>query len=502
MDVVLQVEYRAVAPEIAVAAAVCVVLLVDLAVRRHPSSRVIAGPLSLVATLVALVLLMANRGHTPTATLGDMFVLDDFAVVVKVLFLAVAAFTIVVSIPPLRGHRYEGEYYVLLLSSVLGTLLMASSRDLLMLFVSLELVSAPAFVLAGLRKRNARSNEAAMKFFLIGVLSAGLLVYGISLVYGFTGSTNLEAIATALTSGLQVAGVTPEPLLLTGLVFIIAGFGFKVSAVPFHFWAPDTYEGSPVPLAAFLSVASKAAGFVGLLLILLIGFPALADSWAPIVGAIAAATMVLGNVLALRQRHLIRLLAYSSVAHAGYMLIPLAIIRPHVGAPMAGTNSAAVQSLVVYLFIYAIMNMGAFGVAIAISKQYPTLLIRDLAGLGRRAPLHAMGLALFVISLGGIPPLAGWFAKFVVFLGAVNAGSTLGVVLAAIMVVFSVVSLYYYVGVVRSLYLQPAQEEGAVSTSKTVGIAVAAMVAAVLFFGVFPEPLASLGEAAKIALCC
>jgi NADH-quinone oxidoreductase subunit N len=489
----LRIDYAALAPEIVVAGAACLILLADLALRGR--LRVLNAWFAFGSMLLALLLTGRMLGSGTRSTLAGLFVLDDFAIVLKLFFLAVAAFVLWISIPPMRGHRYEGEFVFLLLCSVLGTLLMPSSRDLLMLFIALELVSAPAFVIAGLRKLNPRSNEAALKFFIFGVLSAGVLVYGISLVYGFAGSTSLQKInATA------AAQSTTEPLLVLGLLFIVAAFGFKVSAVPFHFWAPDTYEGAPIPLAAFLSVASKAAGFVGLLFVLLLGFPSLANVWAPLVGGIAIATMTVGNVVALRQRHLVRLLAYSSIGHAGYMLIPLAVIGSGSGRAVGVRNEQLIRSLVIYLLVYAVMNLGAFTVAIGASKQYPNLLIRDLSGFGRRAPLPAIAMAGFLISLGGIPPFAGWFAKFAVFIAAIQAGSTLGVVLAVAMVVNSVISLYYYVGVVRVMYLQDPEDEGAVSFPRPLTVATAGALIGVIAFGVYPEPFARLAEAARLAL--
>lgn len=490
----MQVDYGALAPEIVITAAACVILVLDLALRGR--QRVLGNQLALASVIVAFVFSALTLREPPTVTLGGMFVLDHFAVVMKLVFLAATAFVIWVSIPPMRGHRYEGEYAFLLLCSLLGCLLMPSSRDLLMLFVSLELVSAPAFVIAGLRKINPRSNEAALKFFIFGVISAGVFVYGISLVYGFSGATNLGEIADSVSA----SGVTqPKAMLLIGIVFIVAAFGFKVSAVPFHFWAPDTYEGSPTPLAAFLSVASKAAGFVGLMLIMLLGFPSLSDFWGPIVGAVAIGTMTVGNVVALRQRQLIRLLAYSSIGHAGYMLIPVALVGPHDGF-IDGSNAQLVRSLVIYLAVYAVMNLGAFAVAIGLSKQYPTLLIRDLAGLGRRAAIPALALASFMVSLGGIPPFAGWFAKFAVFIAAIERGSALGVVLAIAMVLNSVISLYYYVGVVRAMYLQPAEDEDAVRFPRPIQAAVVVALVAVVALGVYPEPFARLADAARLVL--
>ncbi len=492
----MQIDYLALAPEIIVFAAACAVLMIDLVLNER--TRMLTGVVAFGAVVLSLVTLLANLGRTPVISVGDLFVLDGFALVVKALMLGAGAFVILVSLPPMRMHRYEGEYYFFVLCSILGAMLMPSSRDLLMLFVALELLTAPAFIIAGLRKRNPRSNEATLKFFIIGVLSVGILVYGISLVYGTVGATDLSEIATRLAQMSPEART--EPLLLIGVIFIVGAFGFKVAAVPFHFWAPDTYEGVPTPLAAFLSVASKAGGFVGLMLILLVGFRELAPSWTPLVAGISVATMTLGNVMALRQRQLIRLLAYSSIAHAGYMLIPVAIITAQDGDVLSPSNAEAVRALVTYLVVYAVMNLGAFAVAIGVSKQYPMLLLRDLSGLARRAPLAAGALAAFLISLGGIPPFAGWFAKFAIFTAAVNVGSGMGVFLAAAMVINSVVSLFYYVGVSRVMFLQDPEEQGSVRLPPVVAVAVAGCLIGVVVLGVYPEPFARVADAARLVL--
>jgi NADH-quinone oxidoreductase subunit N len=489
----VQIDYAALLPEIIVAAAACLVLMVDLTTRGR--GRAAGNVIALFATGFALLATVTLYGTQPRSTLAGMFVLDDFAVVMKIIFLLATGFVIWVSIPPMRGHRYEGEYAFLLLCSLLGCLLMPSSRDLLMLFIALELVSAPAFVIAGLRKLNPKSNEAALKFFVFGVLSAGVLIYGISLIYGFTGTTNLAKIATAVARGSD----QPRQMLLIGVLFVVAAFGFKISAVPFHFWAPDTYEGSPTPLAAFLSVVSKGAGFVGLLLILLLGFSTLSEFWGPVIALISVATMTLGNVLALRQTQIVRLLAYSSIAQAGYMLIPVALISPHEGL-ITGSNAQQVRSLVTYLAVYALMNLGAFAIVIGLSKQYPTLLLRDLAGLGRRVPLAALALAGFMISLGGIPPFAGWFAKFAVFTAAIERGTTLGVGLAVFMVLNSVISLYYYVGVVKAMYMQESEREDTVTLPRPIAVAAGVAFVGVVVLGVYPEPFARLASAARIVL--
>ncbi len=271
--------------------------------------------------------------------------------------------------------------------------------------------------------------------------------------------------------------------------------------MPFHFWAPDTYEGSPTPLAAYLSVASKAAGFVGLLLILYIGFPSLAHFWGPFIGALAIVTMTVGNVVALRQTQFVRLLAYSSIGHAGYMLIHIALIGTKAGVGGANTNATLIRSLVIYIAVYSVMQLGAFAVAIGVSKQFPTLLIRDLRGLGRRAPFAGLALSGFLIALGGIPPFAGWFAKFALFTAAIDAGSTLGVVLAVAMVLNSVISLFYYLGVVRSMYTFADADETeaeAVSFPRTISAAIALAFIGVVVFGVYPEPFAKLADAARL----
>jgi NADH-quinone oxidoreductase subunit N len=487
----LSIDYAALAPEIVVAAAACGILMLDLVLKGR--SRSLNLYLALASVVLAGAELAALVGKTPRSTLAGMFVLDGYALAFKGLFLAVGAIVILLSMPVVRGSRYEGEYAFLLLSSLLGTMLMPSSRDLLMLFIALELVSVPAFVIAGLRKHDPRSNEASLKFFLFGVLSAGLFAYGISFVFGFTGTTSLQGIASHVPS-------QQYSILLAGVVLIVAAFGFKISAVPFQFWAPDTYEGSPAPLAAFLSVASKGAGFAGLALILAVGFPALAFRWGRIIGLLAALTMTVGNVVALRQRHLIRLLAYSSIAQAGYMLIPLAVLKGP-GPDGASANAREVfAALLLYLMVYAAMNLGAFGVAIGVSKEHPTLQISDLAGLGRRAPFWAASMTAFLLSLGGIPPFAGWAAKFFIFLAAVNSGSRMGVVLAAIMVVNSVVSLYYYVGVARTMYLGQARDEAAVGFAPAVAVAVILCLVAVIAVGIYPQGFISVARTAVLAL--
>src|SRR5919201_2526530 len=350
------IDYHAIAPELVVTGTILLLVGVEPFLRRD--RKWVAMPIALAGVLAALGTTLTLVGEH-RVTFGGMYVVDDFAVLFKVFFLSAAAVVIGISLRYFQeGRYYQGEYYFLLLASFLGALVMPSSRDLLMLFIALELVSAPGFLIAAFRKTDPRSNEAGLKFFLIGVLSSAVMLYGMSLVYGVTGTTRLAGIADKL-GGLH--GGT-ETLSLAAILFVVAGFAFKVSSVPFHFWAPDTYEGAPIPVAAFLSVASKAAGFAGLLQLMFVGFAPRADFWAPVFAALSILTMSIGNLVALQQRQVVRLLAYSSVAQAGYMLLPFALATTTAvgGTSAAIINRDAFASAELYILIYGVMSLGAF----------------------------------------------------------------------------------------------------------------------------------------------
>ncbi|MGM0818579.1 MAG: NADH-quinone oxidoreductase subunit N, partial [Actinomycetota bacterium] len=393
------VDLFALAPELSVIVAALLILLVELALTGERKRAVnLIGLAGVAVALAFTVALWADIGDGARAAFGNAFVVDQYALLFKSLFLSVALFVLLLSYRYLSEFRtYQGEYYVLLLGSFVGMLLMVSARDLVMLFVALELVSIPGFVMAGLRKFDLRSNEGSLKFFVMGVLSATILLFGMSVVYGVTGTTDLAGIAVALETTERL------PLLLAAVLFVIVGFGFKVSAVPFHFWAPDTYQGSPVPVAAFLSVASKAAGFAGLLQVTFVAFAPLAEVWAPVLGVLAILTMSLGNLLALQQTNIVRLLAYSSIAHAGYMLVPFGVAS----AADAALNRDAFRAVLIYLIAYAVMNSGAFAAVTAVTRSQSSRLVADYAGLGRRSPGLAAALSIFLLSLGGVPPLVG-----------------------------------------------------------------------------------------------
>src|ERR671915_383496 len=401
------IDYHAIAPEIILGATILIVLLADLALR--PERKWVAVIPSFLGVAAALVVELTLVGQT-RASFGGTYVSDSFAVLFKTFFLAVALAVLLLSVRYFRdGRYYQGEYYFLLLSSFLGMLTISSSRDMLMLFISLELVTAPAWLMAGLRKRDPRSNEASLKFFLIGILSTAVMLYGMSLVYGITGSLELTEIARSLGQRTE-AGIA-----VAAVLFVVAGFAFKVSSVPFHFWAPDTYEGSPIPVAAFLSVASKAAGFAGLLQIMFVAFAPLAEFWAPVFAVLSVLTMSIGNLVALQQRQVVRLLAYSSIAQAGYMLLPFALV-----GTSGPVNRQAFSAAVLYILIYGVMNLGAFAVVNSVvSLYYYVLIVRQMFFVQLpeprplRAPVLVTGVAVLamaaVVAVGILPDL---FAQF------------------------------------------------------------------------------------------
>lgn len=464
------IDYHAILPELILSGTILLVLVVDvfLPARRKWMSM----PVGLVGVVVALGAVLSLLGET-RSTFGGMFVVDNFAILFKLFFLTVAVVVLLLSLRYFReGGFYQGEYYFLLLTSFLGCILMPSSRDLLMLFISLELVSAPGFLMAAFRKNDPRGNEGGLKFFLIGVLSTAVMLYGMSIVYGLTGTTRLAGIGRALAT----VGAGQESLVWASILFIVAGFAFKVSAVPFQFWSPDTYEGSPVPVAAFLAVASAASGFAGLLQLMFVAFPAQADFWTPIFAALSIATMTIGNLVALQQRQVVRLLAYSGIAQTGYILLPFALV----GAS-AAVDGAAFSAAVTYILLYGVMNLGAFAVVIAVSRRSPGLLIGDFAGLARRAPLLAVGMTAFMVSLAGIPPTGGFWAKIFIFTAAIDRGG-IGPWLAAAMVVNSVVSVAYYFAVPKAMIFTEAEDRSPLGASPlvtaVVGVALLAITAA------------------------
>ncbi|MDP9405072.1 MAG: NADH-quinone oxidoreductase subunit N [Actinomycetota bacterium] len=487
------IDFFALMPEFALLGTALLVLLVELFLSGNRKRLV--NPLAAGGVLGSFlwVIALAVDGRERQA-FGSMFVVDDYALLFKAFFLGTALFVLFLSYRYFTEIRtFQGEYYFLLLGSFTGMLLMPSARDLVMIFLALELVSVPGFVMAGLRKFDLRSTEGALKFFIFGVLSAAVLVFGLSIVYGFTGTTDLRGVAEGLAR--FAPGNPREPLLLAAMLFVIVGFGFKISAVPFHFWTPDTYEGSPIPVTAFLSVASKAAGFAGLLQVCFVAFEPLADVWAPILGGVAVLTMSLGNFTALQQRNIVRLLAYSSVAHAGYIILPFAVVR----AGEAQINAQAFSAVLLYLLAYSAMNIGAFACVTAVSRQRPGRQLSDYAGLASHSPGLALALTVFLLSLGGaLPILVGFWAKVYVFRAAAGAGGAGNYVLAAALVVNSIIGMFYYLAVIRTMYMDRAEAPEPIKADFALNVTIAVLAAVVLAIGVYPQGFAGFAETSTL----
>lgn len=459
MSQLQRIDYAALAPLLVVSGAAVAVLVADLFLPM--GRRVLAVWLALAGALGALVVAVvvgAGRRETfctPATTLPHAvqvgrscsYVVDHFTLLLIVIVCLAATVCLLLSVAPVIADGLPaGEYGFLLLCSLAGMITIAGARDLVTLVVALEVLTLPVYVLAGLRRGDPRSAEAALKFFLVSVLSGAVTLFGASLVYGLTGSVHLDRVAAALA---QRPDLRHLPLTAAAVLLVVVGFAFKVSAVPFHWWAPDTYQGAPVPIAALLSTASKAAGFAGLLLVLLVGFRPYADVWGPVLAVLATATMTLGNLVALRQRHMVRLLAWSSVAQAGYILVPLGVAAGSGGRSDAGLRTAGAASLA-YLALYVAMSLGAFGCVGWVTRSRPDNAVEDYRGLVRRSPLVAVSLAFFLLCLAGLPPgFAGLFAKVVVFRSALVGG---GAVLALIMAVNTVIGLYYYLRVATLLF--------------------------------------------------
>jgi len=450
-------------------------LVVDLFV--PPGRKAITAGLSALGFAASLALTLLWQG-APATAMNGMVVMDGFATLLNALFAACGLAGVLFAYAYLQRMGIErGEYYVLLLFSVGGMMLMASAADLITIFLALELLSIPLYVLAGIARPRLASEEAALKYFLLGAFATGILVYGIALVYGAAGSTRLSVIAAQL-SQLTAAGNMPL-IAYAGGGLILVGLSFKVAAVPFHMWTPDVYEGAPTPVAGFMSVAAKAGGFAALLRLLAWALPAMSLTWVPIVAVLSALTMFVGNLAALVQTNLKRLLAYSSIAHAGYILMAVAAL---------GTSTAAagaIAAALFYLLAYAVTNLGAWAVVVALEREYGTgLTPQEYAGLGRKHPLLALAMTIFMLSLTGIPPTAGLIAKVYVFRAALDGGL---VWLAIIGVITSFISAYYYLRVLVAMYMHEGSPEVHLDRLTVGVVAVAAL--ATLLLGLLPAPL-------------
>ncbi len=460
-------------PELVMTALALVVLLADLLIRKK---EVIALISMAGVAFVALTLFYAPGG----ATFGTMYISDGYSTFFKVIFFINVILSVLISIKYIAVERVNyGEYYSLILFSTIGMMIMASAGDLIVLYLGLELMALSTYVLAGFIRHDIKSNEAALKYFLLGAFSSAFLLYGISLVYGLTGTTDIKAIA----SFISEKGLADNLSLLLSVAFLVVAFGFKIAAAPFHMWAPDVYEGAPTSITAFMSVGPKAAGFAVLGRVFMVAFASAKVDWAVILIPVAILTMAVGNIVALSQTNIKRMLAYSSIAHAGYAL--LGIIT---------ANNDGLASMMNYLMIYAFMNIGAFAVIIMLrSEGFKGDNISDYEGLAKTHPLAAMLMLIFMFSLTGIPPTAGFIGKLYIFMSAINAGYTWLVVIA---VIFSAISAYFYLRIVMYMYMKEPKTDVSLTTSFSNGVALAVTTVAVLVIGVLPASLLELAKAA------
>ena len=464
-------------PELTLAVGAMALLLIGVSTRKEQADLILWAAVLILALAGFWVL---REGGT-TTLFGDSFIVDPFARAMKLLTLTGAGVTLIMSVDYWRGAgRLKFEFPVLVLLATTGMLMMISANDLIALYVGLELQSLSLYVVAAFDRRSARSSEAGLKYFVLGALSSGMLLYGASLIYGFTGSTLFTNIADAV----QPSGVNLG--LIFGLVFLMTGFAFKISAVPFHMWTPDVYEGAPTPVTAFFAAAPKLAAMALTVRTLFAAFPSVTHEWQQIVTFLAIASMALGSFAAIGQRNIKRLMAYSSIGHMGYALVGLA----------AGT-AEGVQGVIIYLAIYLAMTLGTFACILAMRRKgHMVEDIDQLSGLSSTSPMMAFLLAMLLFSLAGIPPLAGFFAKFYVFLAAINSGLY---ALAVIGVLLSVVGAYYYLRIVKIMYFDAPAER----FEPMPGLLAAVLGASglfILFYFVYPAPLVNVAEAAAKSL--
>ncbi len=500
-------DMQLIAPELILTVFACIALVMEVIL---PYKRTkMSAYVSLVGigmAIISLYLQMAQMGGTykfwaissfqSLDGFYGMIRIDGFAILFQLIFLIAAAFAIAISTRflDIEGEQH-GEYYALVLFATVGMLFLGCGYDLIILYVSLELMALTFYVLVAFTKREKRTNEAAMKYFLLGAFSSGILLYGMSLVYGITGSTNLGDIARSIGqivssySQADVAASSLRPLMLLGMISLAAGLFFKISAVPFHMWAPDAYEGAPTSVTAFLSTGSKAASFALYFRIFIAGFGEMRADWAPLLGLVAAITIMVGNWGAVTQDNSKRLLAYSSISNAGYLLLGL----------IAG-NEWGYKGLIIYLLVYTFMNMGAFGVIIALRRR--GIIgdnVEDLAGLAQKAPGMAFMMTVFMLSLGGLPVTGGFIGKLFLFGGLVQRADADGknwyYWLAGWAIINTVVSFYYYVRFIRVMYIgEGVADSRPLSLSRPLQAALVAALIGIIFVGIYPQPIINLAQ--------
>ena len=477
--VIPAINMAVIAPEVILSLFAMALLLINVFVKGE--SKGYLGYLSIAGIVISLFSLVSGWGN-PTEAFSGTIVQDNFAIFFKGIFLISAAMSILITDKYLeREGCNQGEIYPLILFATVGMMLMAAGTDLMTIFLGLEVLSVLLYLLAGFNRGSIKSNEAGLKYFLLGAFSTGFLLYGMALTYGATGTTKVAKVAAFLSQ----AGIgTSNILLLAGMLLMATGFAFKIAAAPFHMWTPDVYEGAPTPMTAFMSVGPKAAGFAAFLRVFLVAFPALKPEWTWLVWGLAVLTMTVGNITALYQQNIKRMLAYSSIAHAGYVLVGFT----------AG-NAVGTAGILFYMLSYAFMNIGTFAIIILVGKKgEENNNVSDYAGFGYKHPILGIAMCIFLFSLAGIPPAAGFIGKFYLFSGAIQAGY---IWLAIIGVLNSAASVYYYLRVMVFMYFKDPTEEFAwVKLTPAFVICLIIAVAGVLIPGVLPGFFLELAQKA------
>jgi NADH-quinone oxidoreductase subunit N len=483
LETLLKYEWGIMTPEFIVLGVATILSLIDLFMPNGKDRRLL-GWFAFAGVAVAILSLLGLLNVEVTSILEDTFRLDSFAKAFKLILLVGAGLVILLSMDyhPAEGMPYRGEFYYLFLTALLGAMTMTSSGDLITLFVGLELLSISSYILVGLRKKYLQSNESAMKYVINGGISTAITLFGMSYIFGLTGTTNLKMIAAQLSG---VADMGHQYLLALAFLMLFVGLSFKLASAPFHMWAPDVYQGAPTPVTAFLSVVSKTAGFVIVLRLMIHIFAAtpaegsnslsMLLSMQDYIAFLAGATMIIGNTIALKQRNIKRLFAYSSIAHAGYLLVGFATMSMFI-----------IDSIWFYLVAYLLMNLGAFAILQVITDQSGSEDISQFAGLYRRSPLVAVAMGIFILSLAGIPGTAGFIGKVNIFLGAFVTEPA-HYVLAAVMIATTVVSYVYYFGILTQMFFRPATEQSRIKLPLGVMIVVIFCVVGTIVFGVVPS---------------
>jgi len=473
------INFAAIMPEIILSVVAMLLLLVNVFV--PTKDKAYLGYLSIIGIAVACVSAVGGWGN-PQSGFGGAIIQDNFAIFFKVIYLVSSALVILISDRYMAQEECNhGELYPLILFATIGMMLMASGTDLMVIFLGLELLSVCLYVLAGFNRANIKSNEAGLKYFLLGAFSTGFLLYGMALTYGATGSTKIMAIQANVMANPSIA---TNPMFVIGMLLIAVGFSFKIAAAPFHMWTPDVYEGAPTPMTAFLSAGPKAAGFAAFIRVMIFAFPMLKANWTDLLWILAVLTMTVGNIIALSQDNIKRMLAYSSIAHAGYALVGF-----------TACNAEGAAGILFYMLSYAFMNIGAFAVIILIGKKgEKNCNVSDYAGLAFKKPVLAAVFTVFLFSLAGVPPTAGFIGKFYLFSAALKSGYLW---LAVIGVLNSAASVYYYLRVTVFMYMKdPTEEFDWAAATPSIALCLLVSVVATLALGIVPGTILELAQKA------